>query len=335
MGSDDDASHDASQREQWVARMQRARILDATVQVVAERGVAGASARLVIARAKVSSRTFYECFASLDECLLAVLDGALERATPLVVGAFAQESSWQDGMRRALASMLAFFDEEPALTRVCLVELGTASPVVRARRERILEAFRVLVMERIQSEVSHPSPLAPEGVLASVMGIVNARLTAPERAPLIELLGSLMGIIVGPFMDEPDVEREIGRGNELARKIQAERRSRPLSSQPDGLDPESYSVEVPALLRNSKAARARECVLYLAERGEQGFGPSNREIAAAIGVAHKGQMSKLLARLEGAGIVSKISHGAGRPNAWKLTPYGREIAAHFELQGRG
>jgi AcrR family transcriptional regulator len=338
MGSDGDASHDASQRAQFsddrVARMQRARILDAVVEVVAERGVAGASVRLVIARAKVSSRTFYECFAGSDECLVAVLDGALARATPLVVRAFAQEDSWQNGMRRALAAMLAFFDEEPALTRVCLVEMGTASPVVREHRERILEAFRALVLARIQSDVSHPSPLAPEGVLGSVISIVNARLIAPERAPLIELLGPLMGIIVGPFMDKGDVEREIERGNDLAHKIQAEHAWSRSQLPPDGPDLERLTAEIPALLRNSKAKRARLCLVYLAEQGRQGLSPNNREIAAAVGIAHKGQMSKLLARLEGAGIVSKISHGAGRPNAWKLTPYGREIAAHFELQGR-
>jgi AcrR family transcriptional regulator len=333
MGSDGDASQRKRFSDDRVAQMQRARILDAVIEVVAERGFAGASVGAVTARAKVSRRTFYEHFAGLEECLVAVLDGALERAAPLVVGAFARESAWQDGMRRALAAMLVFFDEEPALARVCLVEMSAAPAAVRAYREQTLRAFGALVLARIEGEVSHPSPLAAEGAYASVVGIVGARLADPGRRPLLGLLGPLMGVIVAPFMDDAQVQREIERGNELVRELA--RRARSRSPSVDGSDRERPAVEIPALLRNSKAARARECVLYLAERGEQGFGPSNREIAAVIGVAHKGQMSKLLARLEGAGTVSKISHGAGRANAWKLTPYGREIAAHFELQGRG
>jgi hypothetical protein len=95
------------------------------------------------------------------------------------------------------------------------------------------------------------------------------------------------------------------------------------------------AVEMPAMLLNVKAERARGCVLCLAKRGRQGFSPSNREIAAAVGIAHKGQISKLLARLEAAGVLSKISHGAGRPNAWQLTEYGQEIAAYFELREKG
>jgi AcrR family transcriptional regulator len=199
-------------------------ILDAVVGVVAEHGVAGASVELVLARAGVSRRAFYGCFEDLDECLVAVLNGALERAAPLVVGAFAGEgSSWWEGMRAALAEMLVFFESEPELARVCMVEAQAAGPVVREHRERIFEAFRALVVERVEGEVSHASPLAAEGLLASVVGIVNARLLARESRPLVELLGPLMGIVVGSFMDEAGVEREIERGDELARELLAGR----------------------------------------------------------------------------------------------------------------
>ena len=197
-------------------------ILGAVVEIVCERGVVGASVGLVCARARVSRRTFYEFFDGLDECLVAVLDGALERAVPLVVGAFdhlTPTHPWQEGMRQALAEMLSFFDEEPALARVCLLELGTAAPRVREHRERILGAFAALVIQRVGSEVSHASPLAAEGTYASVVGIVGARLVADERPPLLDLLGPLMGFIVGPFMDEAQVAKEVERGNELAREM--------------------------------------------------------------------------------------------------------------------
>jgi len=220
------ASDRSRERYYQMVIVQRDPILDAVVEVVAERGVTDASMELVLARAGVSRRTFYACFEDLDECLVAVLDGALQRAVPLIAGAFGDSAPthpWWEGMRAALAAMFVFFEAEPELARVCLLEVQTAGPRVREHRERIFEAFRALVVERIESEVSHASPLAAEGLLASVVGIVNARLLARESRPLVELLGPVMGIIVGPFMDEVGVQREIERGNELARELLASR----------------------------------------------------------------------------------------------------------------
>jgi len=327
-----DTSQNARSANGGVAEAQRARILAAVVEVVAEHGVAGASVGLVCARARVSSRTFYTCFDGLEECLVAVLDGALARAAPLVAGAFARKGPWQEGMRRALAEMLAFFDEDPALAQVCLVELGTAAPVVREHRERILQAFSALVVAQI-GEFSHPSPLAAEGAYASVVGIVNARLTGSGRAggkrrALLELLGPLMGIVVAPFMDEAEVAREVQRGEELACEMLAERARHAAATASDSEAPaaESAAAAVPAQLRNPGAHRARQCLLYVAAQNERGHEPSNSEVAAGIGVSHPGQASALLARLRRTGLLAKRTGRPGHPNAWRLTAAG-ELAA--------
>lgn len=58
------------------------RILKAAVEVVAEVGYMRMSVERVTRHAGVSRRTFYECFADLEECFLAVFD---ERARPLAV----------------------------------------------------------------------------------------------------------------------------------------------------------------------------------------------------------------------------------------------------------
>jgi AcrR family transcriptional regulator len=297
-------------------------ILDAVVEVVAERGVPGASVGLVLARAKVSRQAFYERFDGLDQCLVALLDSALKRTAPLVVEAFAKEGPWQAGMRGALGAILDFFDAEPALTRVCLVELAAASHVVRDHRERSLAAFAGLVLARIESEVSHPSPLAAEGTYASVVGIVSARLTGSDRRPLIELLGPLMGIIVAPFMEDAEIAEEIELGDELARELLA-RRSR---SAPDGAD---LPVRVPDALMSARAHRLRQCLLYVAGHS----GASNRQVGEGIGVLHREQVSRLLGKLAGLGLVVKRSKGVGRANAWSLTAVGEEAVSALRSDG--
>jgi AcrR family transcriptional regulator len=226
------------------------------VEVVSEHGVAGASVELVIARAGMSHRTFYERFAGLDECLVAIMDGAQAHVGALLSRSFEREGSWLDGMRSALAAMLQFFDSDPVLARVCLVEMMGGGPVVREHRERVFEAVRLLLVERIEvEEVSHVSPLVKEGVLASVTGIINARLIVSERAervPLVELLGPLMGIIVEPFMEEALIAREIERGNELAQELLAGHRE---EGPPGPVRPGRSAGVLPALALDPDPAR--------------------------------------------------------------------------------
>lgn len=305
-----------------MVEMQRARILGAVVDIVAERGVAGASVELAIARAQVSRRTFHKHFDGLQGCLIAVLDEALARAALLVARAFAIEGSWVEGMRSALAAMLALFDSEPELARVCLVEVAAADPLVREHRERILGAFRALVVEHLQGEVTHASPLASEGTFASVMGVVCARLVAREPRPLIELLGPLMGVLVGPFMQEAQVAQEIARGDALARELLA-------GSTPPGAGVAHCAVarvEVPATLENPSAFRLRQCLLYVAAHP----GASNREVADGVGVSHRGQAAMLLSRLAGLGLLVKRAGAPGHPHAWRSTAAGEVVALALE-----
>jgi hypothetical protein len=229
-------------------------------------------------------------------------------------------------MRAALAAMLAFFDEEPALARVCMVELGAAAPVVRAHRERILQAFAGLVLARIENEVSYPSPLAAEGTYASVVGIVNARLVGDERGPLLELLGPLMGVIVGPYVDEVEIAREVRRGDELAHAMLKRR-------PPQGLDRAELPVRVPDALLSSRARLARLCLLYVAEQGARGRRPSNQEVAAGVGGAGRVQVSKLLVKLAEMGLLVKETEGPGYANAWSLTHEGERVAGALVEQG--
>ena len=304
----------------------RDRILDAMTELAAERGFEHVTVRLVTERAGVSSRTFYERFAGLDECLLAILDGVRQHFDVLVSRGFATDGSWLDGMRVTLAGMLAFFDAEPALARVFVVEALGAGPLVRERRERAIEELRRLIVARIEAEVTHVSPLEPEGVIASVMGIVHARLTMGDsEQPFVELLGPLMGIVVRPFTGRDQVTREIEKGDRFAHELLAERElALRVARDDDGTEEES--VAVPAALLDPRAHRLRLCLRYVVEQGARGRAPSNQAVGAAIGVAHRGQLFKLLCRLADLGLLAKRPGARGHPNAWSATPAGEQVA---------
>jgi DNA-binding MarR family transcriptional regulator len=84
--------------------------------------------------------------------------------------------------------------------------------------------------------------------------------------------------------------------------------------------------------------RTIRVLLAIAELGGRGStdgrAPSNREVAAAAGIADQGQISKLLARLQALGVVENTGgdHAKGEPNAWSLTSKGRDVA--YAIQTR-
>ncbi len=136
-----------------VLRDQRARIMRALTEVLAERGFGGATVGLVVTRARVSTRTFYQQFDGLEECLIAVMDQCLEQVVALARQELAAAGCWQEGVRSALAAVLSFFDREPELARVWIIETLAGGPVVLKHREDVIAAFRVPVIERIEQEV--------------------------------------------------------------------------------------------------------------------------------------------------------------------------------------
>ena len=310
------------------ADQRRARILQTLVEVVAERGYAGASVELVAERARVGRDTFHSLFPDLASCLDVVLDLGLSRALEMIGDAFERERSWLAGTRTALASLLGFLDSEPLLARVWLVESLTAGPTALERRERNLTRLRERVLALWpEPELEGPPPLAIEGLVGSVLGVMHTHLVMQEPEPLIELLAPLMGMIVRPYLGVAGAEQEIERARQLVREIQA---GAPPQASGGSAATGAFStaaraeVGLPVMLGNPRAHRLRECLLFVVAHPES----SNRQIAAGVGIAHDSQVSKLLSDLLAEGLLVKRSDGVGKRNVWSPTPRG-ELASRL------
>ena len=207
------------------AETRRARILRATVEVLAEHGFAGATVGLVAERARVSRRTLRESFGGLEACVVAVFDQAAEYVTPLMSRALETDGSWQDRLRATLVAALCFFDAQPALARVAIVEALAGGWAVLAGRERVVESVGRLVAERIEGEVPYTWPLAGEMMLTLVLAMMYRHLAARNRYPLVGLLAPLMAAVIAPYNDELAIAEELAR-SQVARRADR-RRARP------------------------------------------------------------------------------------------------------------
>jgi AcrR family transcriptional regulator len=295
-----------------VTEIQRSRMLAAAVDAVAEVGYARMTVAQVIGRARVSRKTFYDVFADREDCFLAAFEQALDQAAAIAGDAYEREDSWREGVRAALARLLAFMDEERGLAKLCVVEALGAGEKVLERRGEVLDEI-ALVIDRgraVSSSSREPPEVTAEGIVGGVFAVLHGRLLEPERAPLIELLGPLMSMIVLPYLGARAAARELSRP---APEIGPRRPPRPRTRTRDPLDG----------LNMRLTYRTVRVLMVIADRA----GASNREIAEGSGIIDQGQISKLLNRLARLKLVENRGEGQerGAANAWYLTDRGAQV----------
>lgn len=314
-GAEAGRSENRTNQQQRVLESQRARLLEATAEVVAERGLRGATTTLVAKRAGVSRSALAAQFGDLDECFLALLDWMLERGVTRVTDAFELERSWESGVLAGLEALLVFLDSEPVSARACLLESMTGlSSGFRSRAQRLGQLGQIVdaaARQQLALERQPPATM-PEAMVVSVLGLLRRRLLSGEAPPFVGLLGQLTEVVVAPYLGPAAAAQAASRGHDRVLALLQEH----------SLRLERTGVEVPGILRHASAHRMRECVRYLAENPEA----SNQAVAAGIGISHSGQVSMLLARLHDAGLLVKDCGGAGQPNAWCLSPHGADVA---------
>jgi AcrR family transcriptional regulator len=310
-----------------VMDIQRARVLAAMVEVCGERGVGSVTVAHIVERAGVSRRTFYELYSDREDCFLAAFDDGVVRASRYVIEAYDPDARWVERVRLAIIGLLAFLDAEPGVGQLLVVGSLSAGRGVLQRRQRVLDRMIALVNEgRTEARAGAGlPPLTAEGVVGGVLSVLHARLLdypSPSVAQgsrgedrdggsLLGLAGPLMGMIVLPYRG-PSVARR-----ESTRSVPTLAGRRPARSPADPL----RDVQMRLTYRTVRVLAA------VAELGEGGANPSNREIGIAAGINDQGQISKLLSRLARVGLIENSGAGLARggPNAWTLTPKGREI----------
>ena len=138
---------DAGDQGAQLAEIQRSRLLAAAVRAVDELGWGNTTVADVVARSRISRRTFYETFANRDECLAAVLEDLLGVIAGELAAAGLDGLVWRERVRGGLWALLGFFDREPVLARVCVVQALSGGPGVLERREEILGRLAGVVDE--------------------------------------------------------------------------------------------------------------------------------------------------------------------------------------------
>jgi AcrR family transcriptional regulator len=295
-----------------VTQIQRSRMLAAAVEAVEDVGYARMTVAQVIGRARVSRKTFYDVFTDREDCFLAAFEQALGQARAIAQDAYEHEPSWRDGIRAALARLLMFMDEEPGLAKLCIVEaLGAGERVLDCRAKVLDELAEIIDRGRAATSATREPPdVTAEGVVGAIFAVLHTRVLESGGQPLTGLLGSLMSMIVLPYLGARAAGRELSRP---PLEVPSTGRARVPARHKDPLEG----------LNMRLTYRTVRVLMVIAEHA----GASNREIAEGSGIIDQGQISKLLNRLARLKLVENLGEGQekGAANAWHLTARGAQV----------
>lgn len=171
-----------------VAAHQRRRLQRAMIELVAARGYNDVSVTALAKHAGVSKRSFYQLFASKEECFLAAYDTIVGNSVRAILAAAEDGKEWQERLRLGFLSFADQIAERPEAARLALVEVFAAGAAAVERLLRTHRLFELLVAKNLglASGPASLPPLVVKGIVAGCGRVARARLLAaqPRRLAL-------------------------------------------------------------------------------------------------------------------------------------------------------
>ncbi|MEU5884652.1 TetR/AcrR family transcriptional regulator [Spirillospora sp. NPDC047279] len=193
-----------------VAEIQRDRLVDAFVEVVAEHGYPQATISRITRAAGVTKKAFYDHFADRDECFLTAYEQGTDLILARVEDARETAPTWPEGVLAAMCALLSVLAAEPRFARVSVVEINSAAPRVRGVRTRYLEGFRTLLTSPRHGVPGVPDAVA-DAVIGGVYSAIYLKVDAGRAEELPELVSSLTYFVLLPLLGKEGAARELAR----------------------------------------------------------------------------------------------------------------------------
>ncbi len=126
----------------------RRRLLDGLTASIAERGYRESTVADIVRHARTSKRTFYDHFASKEECFVELLSANNEDLVEALRAAVDPEAPWEEQVRAAVTTYVGSIEADPAITLSWIRELPAlgegARPLLRRGFGRLTETIVAL-----------------------------------------------------------------------------------------------------------------------------------------------------------------------------------------------
>lgn len=166
------------------ATAHRSRLIEGMAHSVAAKSYADTTVADIVREAGVSKRTFYECFATKQDCLIALYVAASHGALKVLKDAIDPSRDWKTQVEHAMNAYLACLASNPALLRTLFIEILSLGPEglqVRRRMNQELADFVVQVVNAGHPHTAQDSAETATLAMAVVGGINELVLQAIEN----------------------------------------------------------------------------------------------------------------------------------------------------------
>jgi AcrR family transcriptional regulator len=194
----------------YVAQVQRARILEALATCCAERGYAATTIGHIVERAGVSRATFYELFKDKEDCFMAAANWLLGELMTATTGAYSPDKPLVHVVRDAAIAIVNLLAERPAFAQLAFVEYRTATP----RALRVYQSgVRVIMslLDQIRTDALTDAALpssAARGAIGGAEAILRREVAAGRAEQLPEVLPQILYSCLVPFLGQEEALRQ-------------------------------------------------------------------------------------------------------------------------------
>lgn len=189
-----------------VYEVQRGRLLDATLDVVAEEGYVDSTVHKILKRAGISRRTFYEIFDDKRACFLAAYDETIEEMLRVIQSACRKGDAPERRIENGLRALLEFAEREPNAARTCIVEIMATGAAGRERRAQTMELLTRLVADALAERYDdrHEALLRARLLTGGVHEIVYGALAKQGG---VEGMSELAAEVAASHLSPPEAVR--------------------------------------------------------------------------------------------------------------------------------
>jgi AcrR family transcriptional regulator len=187
----------------------RRRLLSAFTKVASERGYSRVEIATVCRYAGVPRATFDECFAGVEDALLAAQEAFLHRLWLEIEAACEAAEEWPAGVRAAVVAVLDALVESSASARVFAIEAPGASLAAASLQFSALDRAADLLREgrRRYPRAGNLPEATERSLVGGTVSIVSQHLLGENAAAIARLQAQLVELLLSPYLGEEQARR--------------------------------------------------------------------------------------------------------------------------------
>jgi AcrR family transcriptional regulator len=229
---------------------ERALIVEALIEIAAERGYGETTIELILDRAGLDRPAFDRHFRGKYDCFLSAWQELNEECLETMVRAYESHEDWPDRLRAVAYGVIRGLREDPSRASFG-VEVLAAGDAARARRDMTMRVIASLIdagRQQMEDPEAVPHTTA-EALAGSAYGQIYSRVVRGAVDELPDLVPQLMSAAVMPYLGVEAAMAELSRdsdGPERYGRVVARKRA-DKSQKPPAEGAEDYPPELARL----------------------------------------------------------------------------------------